>query len=369
MLDNTSLPDMLDALLSKRSAALDDLLGRPPQLDSGAAGVESSTHHLKQVLGLILHTIDTARTLFATSDSANSLLALLEQVQSDPSAVDVPADPIQASSADCAADLPPILHTLPNLHNLIRYLPASIIGFTPFIDTQSPRNSLSHQQLQDSLSTWFKAASQQFKSYVEQILEHLTEARQLAALKASISDFLGDSAAKSAERHQLASIVETASVTRLEHIYAVALQSIVDQLRRQLADALERLPGSAEDNEPAQFWFSPSLPFPSKLTSNLTSSKTTESPFDVFTAAIDKRLARKSPLLDECLSSAESSAAALKSDLSTMLQLDASTAQANPLLDRYREQFDTFCSSIFKILSESTEANSEYRPRSKKAAS
>lgn len=307
MLDNISMPEALELLLSQRTKSLDALLEQAaqqhstpvfkrPRARSSASAmsahtaaieshpnqtVQSVTHKTMEALALILTTHDHVQSLFTPDrDGAKTpqLVRLLEIIQQAPppssgagylhpmsalhpkeASPNATIHAISVNGVDTSFDaisqghLPNILHVLPNAHLFLRYLPSTIISFTPFIDTSSAHNTLSPETAQRSLNDWFQKSITSLNEGMSRLFSLLTTAEQVAASRSALLKYLATenrssftSSTRLAEVSTLQRALSGSLHARFTQIYTARLYQIEKMVPEALQAALRSLSDSAE---------------------------------------------------------------------------------------------------------------------------
>ncbi|GAA5868487.1 hypothetical protein JCM8547_006289 [Rhodosporidiobolus lusitaniae] len=330
VLQNASPSSALTTLLQARSDALSTLLSAPSSSRSDTAAVVSS---LQQVLGLILRTVETVVAVFGSSPSAQSAAGLLRQLLQE----------VEHPSASASAEeelpephaLPPILTTLPNYATLARHLPTSLLTHTPALSSSVDGDGLSSSPNVDSqLSTWLSAETDRVVTGVSGWITSLTSsssssstsgAKPLSHLRTALLTTLSTSTPSSLSAAQtLRTRLSHTIEARLAAVYTAQLSLLVQRVEPALSAILLALPGegNAVDREPAKFLFEAPLVFPTTTSHSSSSSSAAaggagggHDPFESFLSRVSKRVAGRSPLLDQGLSELELLAKGVRSDL------------------------------------------------------
>lgn len=283
LLENSSLPQILSLFLTRRLSALEEVLS-----DSQ----EDTAKYLIQTISLLASTLAQAQTLF--SDSQENLLAILDQLQANSAALPTPSQPFNPKNALKPEDLPPILHTVPNMHHLLRYLPHSIISFTPYIDM---RQTISSDSLDKEIEEWFKLASSKIIDSLKIKLQAIESASDLAILHRSIIAFPSSSTQISTLQTRLTTTLES----RLAAVIQLSLNALLEQFTSSLNTALH-----SEHQAPAEHLFGSLEPLGNKPA--ITTAKEAEVlkahqvPIARFRSVIRKRVDARPDVLDGLLS-------------------------------------------------------------------
>jgi hypothetical protein len=301
ILDNITLRSALTLLLDARSkrlsAILDSMVIDKQQIDQVIGRTE-------EAIETVLSTVHAANILFGAAEHAGLLLQLLEEIET-PSLL-----------SNSSTQLPPILSMLPNYITLSRYLPDTILNFSPSI--ASSHATFSSRDASIEIQSWLTQSNHLVVEGVKASILHLGGgASTLRKLWTAICTRLLDYTwiAKDLER-QLGSAIED----RFRSIYQQHLSTLVTRVPTCLTQLVSELSSSPADLDTAHFLFEMQLPFPSP-TSTIPSAKPVNDPLTVFRERVLKRLEGKSPLLDRGLNEMETSARILKDDLQDWLMI------------------------------------------------
>ena len=328
ILDNTTVPDLLQLLLSQRLALLEEEVHSQAKLHTLD---EIQSWNLRQ-LTLVMSTLSEVQDVFGPRHDL--LAGIIRHLRLEPHTF--PDD----------LRLDPVIDDLPNAHHLQKYLPASILTFAPYIDTDSPQNQLSSTDLQSKIQAWLQSATRTLLAGLKQLTSMVVEAKQLAGLQQATDTYLASCGM--AEAEELQRHVRQAFLRRFEQITDAHFQRILATAKSSIQTALMKLPTSPLDLSPATFLISASFTLPSESTSLLTNRSSTIQAFDSFALEVDRRLSSRSPLLDACLSALETAAADLTADAGSWLVSESSTDQS--VLSHYTIGVASFYADISSVL-------------------
>ncbi|WVF65857.1 hypothetical protein IAT40_000594 [Kwoniella sp. CBS 6097] len=209
-----------------------------------------------------------------------------------------------------AANRPPvsaaqILQGLPSSQILLRHLPNSVTGFTPFI-SPSPTPSLS-----DKLDEWQKSTIVILQEAVPSWLGGLKSVSDIWAVRTSLGKVLLEGEFEKAIRNAL----EDQWGRRVSEVWDEKLRDLVSIAEKEIKSAGDKVRLTAEksDTNTDSFLFAdlvfPSAPAPSFST---TAHGTA---FNTFRSTLKKRINYRTPSLDTALVVLETFAKTLKSDM------------------------------------------------------
>ncbi|ORY24078.1 hypothetical protein BCR39DRAFT_548040, partial [Naematelia encephala] len=352
LLDNLPIPDAFSLFLSQRGKAVRDILQQPqdprpsntslspPQPRRRANSKLSKTGKqgeigsvLSEAVLYLLETVALAHAVFDRRRGAGDGDSLLEEmiraVQVGESAPPIiHSSPIRKSShqrrasrlASISLPLPRpnysvnspsvstarILQSLPSSQILLRHLPSSITGFTPFIAPSSAPDMTA------KLSAWQKESTETLTSSVPAWLSGLSSVQDIWQVRAMLSKVLEHGAFED----QIRLALEDEWGKRVQEVWDDKLATLLRTSEDQIRESAEVVRSNGNETEllPETFLFS-DLPFPTAPTVPLAASTST---FDPFLHALKKRTARRTTLLDTCLETLERFASDLKVDMSNL---------------------------------------------------
>jgi len=250
------------------------------------------------------------------------------------------------------------------MHLLLHYLPHSIISFTPYIDVQ---NKITKIKLDEAIDNWFKEASLKVMTGLQNTLGTIEQANQLASLHEAVESFLTTSSARANQDNlgRLRQEIKSALEMRLSEVVSFALKHISDTFNNTLYTAMKNLSQSPEDTQPANFIFSPhtSSLFSSSSLGTVPGHNNTmteadrlrhhQAPFVSYLSSINRRICRRSPFIDQCLSIPEKEAKRLMADLMHWVPSD----DHGKVHSMYEGQYRKWCERLFSGLKELMDAS------------
>lgn len=327
LLDNPPLDSLLDILLAQRHAVLSDMLS---ELSSGTnLSLNARTERMTSVLDIITTTLLQATNLMQPS---SALFETIDQLQA-------PHFPDVSKDHPASHILQSILHTLPNAHILLRYLPSSVTTFTPFIDTSAPPTS---DRIESAVSVWFNKCRDLFQEGLSSTCANIHTAASLAQFKSGLDNFL-DSRDSVSQKDALAESVQSTCLTQLQHIYTSAFAHLNQAIQEQWKPAIANAASDPAECNASTLLFA-QLPIPSSTAA-----------FDTFEATLANRLSGRSKYLDQCLSCIEVLCKSLAGELRVWFDAGVvrGTSGKARLLDEYRAMFQATVGDIvesFKAL-------------------
>lgn len=329
LLDGLSVDDALELLLSQRLRALRDILAHSTGRRRSSTRRDSVSHKegdvdktLAEALRCILDAEGLAHALFEPRRRADGESVLEEAIRliqageeapkptpkshnrraSRIASISLPLPPNVRSAAGPPTSATRVLSTMPASQILLRYLPLSVTGFTPFI-ARSPAPVLA-----DRLAPWEDQVAAVLRDAVPSWLAGLNAVADVWALRTSTSDLLPEDGMGARVRDAL----EAEWGARVQTIWTAKLDALVTGARDAVQAAADKIRSGAEvaDNSPAGYMFA-DVAFPSA--SALAGSS--GAGFASFLGNLKKRAAHRTPLLDGVLDGLEAAAADIAADL------------------------------------------------------
>ncbi|GEM09693.1 vps51/Vps67 domain-containing protein [Rhodotorula toruloides] len=326
MLQESTAPSALSTFLDARSRTLDELL-RAPSTSSNTLTPTIVTERLEQVLGLILRTVEAVSTIFGGATSGGMLAQLLQQVQhlSD------------TKVGDAGSSVPPIFSAFPNYSTLQRYLPDSILRYSPTLAASQAGSSNIHRGVSTQLESWLSSEVKRVVSGISSWISTLCSpapgspssplagAKPLSHIRLAVRRTLATAEPVStAVAKSLQSRLEGTIESHFADVYRSRLSDLVSRVQPSLQTLLLALPDSEADRDTAEFLFDTHLAFPSAgmYVSRSVSTKAASvgaDPFEAFLGKVGKRVEGRSPLLDRGLTELEDAARDIRADLEDWL--------------------------------------------------
>lgn len=305
--------------------------------------VQSARDTLKQALDLLVGTVETIRAIYGGDhQSESSELPLVEQilesVQSSSATLTNPRKrsrhasrlsiissfhatpaPIPSRNSSQPLTSTTILDSLPSSQLLLQFLPASIVSYSPYIDTVSARAQLSKAAISSTSAAWFDASLASLRSNITAWFAQLDSIRSVWEARSLLSEY--QSRLTISEMARLTEAVNEACAERARSVWATSLAKIQRTAEDSVAFAVRSIEEGndmALASSPVTFPSSP-VPLPS-----FTHSTPKNNSFVSFQSALQHRITARDPLLDRTLISLEQAAHRIKKDLDFM-QSDDST--------------------------------------------
>jgi hypothetical protein len=326
LLENTPSQEALDLFFSQRTVTLDSLAAVEE-----TSKVEEVVSGASRILRLILATLEESMAVWA--GGPQSLLSvIMDQIQNGPN-----------EQLDASLRIDKILQMLPSSHSLLRYLPASVIDFTPFLEPTS-REALSMSQIEQTQQTWLEKATQTYTACFTRLCEQLDQAQQLVTVRQALDALLASHQTPAAQQ-QLQSLSQNVLLDRFNLVISRSFDALLAAAQASLQTSLDKLATSTADLQPASFLFSSSSDSVAS-TSKLPSATRS---IGQFAKDVNRRLISRSPLLDTCLCSLEQGATRLHSDLAPWLEADVRSSESSPALI-FSHHFEGFCDRLIEVL-------------------
>ncbi|OWZ69331.1 hypothetical protein AYX14_05282 [Cryptococcus neoformans] len=244
--------------------------------------------------------------------------------------ISLPMPPATSTSALCRPPVstPEILSHLPASQILLRHLPTEITGFTPFITPSAPPH------LSETLRTWQAECVGVLKAALPSWLEDLKDVSDIWHVRGSFIDLLekqkqAQTSTCAPKERIVQDELEEEWSRRIKAIWDEKLSDVVNMVDRLVREGVEKVYKTDDEKHPEGLLFTDlALPFEnisftlssasslsdSSLSTSIATNLHKTDPFAGFRATIQKRIARRTPVLDETLSALEASAKSIQRD-------------------------------------------------------
>lgn len=362
LLDETPVSGALDLLLSQRLRAVREILHAPTtskrqrrmsRVDPKHQG-EDTTKAISEAVHVLLDAVTLAKSIFEKRFSAGeSILAEsirliqvgeeLPVVQTQPVAtlghhrrasrlasISLPLPPRVGlgNGATPPASAVRVIQSLPSSQILLRYLPNSVTGFTPFIPPAAA------PQLKEKLGPWQASAVDVLRETVPAWVQQLSAVSDVWSVRKSLREILSD---EEAFESQIASALESEWGSRVQEIWTTKLDTIVTSLSSKLTTTAAQVRSGQDsglDNHCEAFMFS-DIHFPA------VSAGTGSTGTEHFLSSLKKRALFRTPLLDGIMALLEDAAQNIKLDLAGL---------PSSLYADYREKLKSALHALVKVL-------------------
>ena len=148
---------------------------------------------------------------------------------------------------------PSLLLTLPSSPLLLRYLPASVKAYTPFLSSSSAPSSLPAATLASSLSTWLTTNTSFLRSSVEDLSSSLTSVRAVWEVRDEVRRALVSvEGLDDSEREAMEVVLEAGWEKRVQEIWDGKLAGLATKLDSTLKDRIEVIKLGAKESDGGQ---------------------------------------------------------------------------------------------------------------------
>ncbi|KAG8864943.1 hypothetical protein FRB96_003531 [Tulasnella sp. 330] len=326
---------------------------------------------LKRVVNLLGTTVAAVREIFAGSKGPPLIAELLNSITtgstSRTSGKQEPHSNI--------LDTPFLLSTLPSSTLLVRYLPASIQSYAPYIDTDSPSSQLPPASVTSATSSWFTASLQSLEGRLSTWLQDLDDLRHVWSVWTSLQfGHLPDGSKSSMdlftekERHDLQSLVQQVCMRRVREVWRDKLAEIEGATVREVQRCIDVMKTDEAETraevDPSAFHFSHLAlasggDFPLGSASASTALKKCKD-------ALQQRVANRTPLVNSVLSHLESLAKDLNAELASLDGPGGRTREAAAqLMVEYVAGAEHAVAQIARSLEEILQKEGNYDPPSR----
>ncbi|KAI0652031.1 hypothetical protein C8Q79DRAFT_73511 [Trametes meyenii] len=367
LLESRPIPETLSIYLAQRTRTLSALLNRSASTSNGHA-VESQAsgqtlHRPRKVvlreakqcaeaaLDAVSRTMTTARRIFADSTSGEpSIMKRTLQFFQTPS--------------DVTDDLPPelqlstqiLLSALPSSSHLL-LLPQNIRAYKPYVDSASLASPHLQDLLRDKLQSWLNRAIHELNDALTDWFAPLGSVRDVWDVRSALLQRLKDmDGLEPAERHDLESAVDAASLKQATFVWKTALERLQSTFRETLSSATTTLTEQASahplDTMPVEYLFqAPSIP--SGLQAGAHSAATAAAQFSKYRSSLQQQLGGRTPLVDSALTVLEHHATQIQEDLAAMRRsLNSKSPLILQMSTSYRADAEAVCDNVCGALEE-----------------
>ncbi|KIR57503.1 hypothetical protein I314_06642 [Cryptococcus bacillisporus CA1873] len=283
--------------------------------------------------------------------------------------ISLPMPPATSTSALSRPPVstPEILSHLPASQILLRHLPTEITGFTPFITVSAPPH------LSEALKTWQAECVGVLKAALPGWLEGLKNVSDVWYVRGCLIDLLekqkqAQASTPGEKEKMVQDELEEEWSRRIKAIWDEKLSGVVNDVERLVKEGVKEVYRKDDEKHPEGLLFTDlALPFEntsfilssassisdSPLSTSVATNLNKTDPFATFRAAIQKRVARRTPVLDETLSFLEASAKSIKQDNLLYSSPSASSSSAGKGLSE--ELYKAYGEKVKGILDELVE--------------
>ncbi|KAG8732708.1 hypothetical protein FRC11_011427 [Ceratobasidium sp. 423] len=320
--------------------------------------VREAVKTFRAVISLVGGTVATTRAIYGADGLLSQIITDIQMdapsqtIPSTTSQTQFPLPSIIQPSVPISRNLttPQILHTLPSSSLLLRFLPSSITGYTPYVSTDSDEPGAAKvEETEGELNDWLDNALEALAIPARNWLGKLESVRAVWAVRAAVvKGTLGlDGAAETKDR--LLGAIEAAFISRVSEIWENRLENIEigvnDALGRATALLVSSNGGAKnEDANPLDFVYSSELPI-------IRVEPGGEASFKLFENSLKHRANRRTALLDSVLSEMEAASRELRDELDMTLGEDNSSETVKRLASSYQPRAAETCIRIVNAVS------------------
>lgn len=308
----------------------------------------------RAVINLIGGTVAATQVIY----SSDGLFAqLIADIQTDVSSLDLPSTASQPqfptqlpTQITRSLSTPQILCTLPSASLLLRFLPPSIIGYTPYLSSDTDASgSANAEGMENELNSWLSNALEALAAPARTWLSKLDSVRAVWAVRGSTVRGIASLEGSNEVKERLSRAVESAFASRVAEVWENRLENIEIAVGGALKRAITLLESSSEGNttredvDPLAFVYSSELP-------PVRAEASGDAGFLLFEAALKRRVNRRTPLLDSVLSEMEATARELRDELIITTVGDTSNT-INDLTSTYQPRAGETCMRVVNAVS------------------
>ncbi|KAF8607760.1 hypothetical protein BDV93DRAFT_541944 [Ceratobasidium sp. AG-I] len=319
----------------------------------------------RAVFGLIGGTLATARVIYG---SEGLLTQIISDIQTDVTLPPVPLSPTSAfqshfpppSNAQLSIQsskrltTPQVLQSLPSASLLLRFLPSSITGYTPYVSSESsgPAEGDS-DETEVELKKWLDTALNALVTPARIWLGKLDSARAVWTVRGSVVSGIASLEGTTEVKERLERAIEAAFATRVGEVWERRLEIVEIAAGSALNKAMGVLAsvnaegGAKEDLNPLVFVYSSELP-------SVQVEASGDLSFRRFEIDLRRRSSRRTPLLDSVLSEMEETARELREELKVTSGESNSSVVAH-LTSTYQPRAGETCMRVVAAVSKALE--------------
>ncbi|KAG9013087.1 hypothetical protein FRB94_003920 [Tulasnella sp. JGI-2019a] len=326
---------------------------------------------LRRVVNLLGTTVAAVKEIFAGSNGAPLIAELLENTTTGSTSRDAAKRDGQSN----VLDTPFLLSTLPSSTLLVRYLPASIQSYAPYIDTDSPSSQLPPVAVASATSSWFTTSLQSLEDRLSTWLQDLDDLRDVWGVWTSLQfGHLPESGKGSLElftereRENLLSLVQHACQRRVREVWRDKLADVEGAIVREVQRGVDIMRSDTKANQaevdPSAFHFS-HLALSSSGDS-LLGSVYASAALKKCKDALQQRVANRTPLVGSVLTHLEALAKDLNTELASLEGPGGRTREAaGQLMTEYVTGAKQSVAQMAQSLENLVQKETNYDPPSK----
>ncbi|CAE6424629.1 unnamed protein product [Rhizoctonia solani] len=246
---------------------------------------------------------------------------------------------------------PQILYSLPSSSLLLRFLPPSITGYTPYLSTDSDGSYETKEgEAEGELDAWLTSALEAIALPARNWLNKLDSVRAVWAVRGAVIKGIIALEGTAKTKDRLLGAIEAAFVGRVLEVWENRLENIeigVSNVLRKATSLLESSTGGHAKNEDINslaFVYSSELPV-------IRAEPGGDTSFRLFKSTLRSRANRRTPLLDSVLSEMEATARELWDELSVTLGDDNNSEASTRLTSSYQPRATGACMRVVNAVS------------------
>ncbi|QRW15932.1 vacuolar protein sorting-associated protein, Vps51/Vps67 family protein [Rhizoctonia solani] len=246
---------------------------------------------------------------------------------------------------------PQILYSLPSSSLLLRFLPPSITGYTPYVSTDAEGSDETKTGNTEGESNgWLTAALEALALPARNWLNKLDSVRAVWTVRGAVVKGIVALEGTKETKDRLLGAIEAAFIGRVLEVWETRLESIEiivsNALRRaaSLSEVSTSVDAKSQDINPLTFVYSSELPI-------VRTEPSGDSSFRLFESALKCRVNRRTPLLDLSLSEMEAAAQELRDELTITLGDDNTSEAGTRLTSSYQPRAADACMRIADAVS------------------
>ncbi|KAF8708960.1 Vps51/Vps67, partial [Rhizoctonia solani] len=313
----------------------------------------------RAVISLVAGTMAATRAIYGVNGLFTQIIMVIQaevpsqNIPTTVSQAQLPMSNIIQPSTLTSRNLttPQILYSLPSSSLLLRFLPPSITGYTPYVSTDAEGSDETKTgNTEGELNGWLTAALEALALPARNWLNKLDSVRAVWTVRGAVVKGIVALEGTKETKDRLLGAIEAAFIGRVLEVWETRLESIEiivsNALRRaaSLSEVSTSVDAKSQDINPLTFVYSSELPI-------VRTEPSGDSSFRLFESALKCRVNRRTPLLDLSLSEMEAAAQELRDELTITLGDDNTSEAGTRLTSSYQPRAADACMRIADAVS------------------
>ncbi|QRV87540.1 Vps51/Vps67 protein [Ceratobasidium sp. AG-Ba] len=325
--------------------------------------VKEVVKSFRAIFSLIGGTLATVRAIYGTE---GLLARIISDIQSDapisaalPPTASQPNFPLSGNtqllvSSSKSLTTPQILQSLPSASLLLRFLPSSIVGYTPYISTESEESGIDSDQTERELRAWMTMALEALAAPAKSWLGRLESVRAIWAVRASVISGIASLEGTTQVKENLERAVEAAFAVRVVEVWERRLENVETATGSAINKAIALLANASGEEDTVKTGLQALSSFTMELP-HVQADASSDSSYQYFERALNRRANRRTPLLDSVLSEMEETARELREELKVISGEETNNEVAARLASTYQPRAGETCMRVTNAISKALE--------------